>query len=330
MKTKFLALFMSIATVFGFTSCGNENKPENPTGDVTPTGINLSASTLEIEVGTTGTLAAVLTPTGATGTIVWESSDATIATVANGTVTGVKAGSAIVSATCGSLSAMCAVTVKEKAVEPGTDFSKSLEGSDYYVMILDATTYGKIENKVKKDYRPDDATKFLYIWEQTYTAGTASGPNFYGEVEGWTCLTVASVGWSGCGLCIGSSLGSDGKLEGPSFDLTNVKQGEGWVLHLGMKSQDNASHTIVLYDGRGTEAKAVIGATAFEGVEPYTNFTRNGEWQEIEIPMDYFFDKGLLYSEVPAKAENIMATLSGATAGTILNLDAAFIYKPAK
>lgn len=324
---KFLVICMSVVTLFAFLAC----EPKGPqTETITPTAIQLSATTIEVEVGATTTLAAVLVPSGATGTITWASSDPTICIVNEGVVTGVKEGTAIVSATCGSLNAMCAVTVKAKKEENTNDFSKSLAGSDYYLMVLDGVTYEKIKSKVAKDFRPNDVEKWLYVWENTYAAGTASGPNFYGEVEGWTCMTVTNVGWSGCGFFVGSSVGADGAIVGPGPDLTAIKAGEGWVLHLGMKSQDNATHTIVMYGG-GAEAKIAIGSAPGDGgIAPYCDFKRNGEWQEIEIPMDKFFEQGLLYREVSAKGENVLAVLSGAVQGTMLNLDACFIYKPAK
>ena len=101
-----------------------------------------------------------------------------MATVREGVVKGIKEGSATITATVGTFTATCAVTVTEN-----TDYSKSLKGSNYYVIAMDATTFTSIQSKVVADFRPDDVTKFLYVWENTYSAGTSTGPNFYGEVE---------------------------------------------------------------------------------------------------------------------------------------------------
>ena len=57
------------------------------------------------------TLKATLLPENVRGTITWASSDTTKATVADGVVTGVAAGSAVITATCGSAVAVCNVTV---------------------------------------------------------------------------------------------------------------------------------------------------------------------------------------------------------------------------
>lgn len=73
----------------------------------------LSHSELNLKVGNTQLLAAVVMPEDATDKqVTWESSDAAIVTVgADGTVTAVAPGSATVTVRCGEVSASCTVTV---------------------------------------------------------------------------------------------------------------------------------------------------------------------------------------------------------------------------
>lgn len=79
---------------------------------VTATGITVSPSTKSVVAGNTAALTATLAPTGARGTISWTTSNAAVATVnSSGVVTGVSAGSATITASSGSFSASCAVTV---------------------------------------------------------------------------------------------------------------------------------------------------------------------------------------------------------------------------
>lgn len=87
--------------------------PDDIAGGTEPTGIGLIPATLTLGVGDKFKLKAVLTPAGAQGTVTFTSSATAKATVdASGEVTGVAAGSATITATCGSLSDTCAVTVE--------------------------------------------------------------------------------------------------------------------------------------------------------------------------------------------------------------------------
>ncbi len=89
---------------------------EEPPVEVT--GITLDRTTGSISVGETLTLTATIEPANATDAVLWESSDDTIATVEDGVVTGVKAGTAIITAEAGSKKATCTVTVTAAAVVP--------------------------------------------------------------------------------------------------------------------------------------------------------------------------------------------------------------------
>ncbi|VBB48381.1 conserved exported hypothetical protein [uncultured Paludibacter sp.] len=312
MKTRnFLFLLMSVAILF--TAC-KSNDPE-----VKPTGITLNKTTLTLVQKKTETLIATLTPTDATGTITWTSSNTAVATVDNnGLVTAVAAGTATVTASVNSLTATCEVTVES---DGSYDPAASLTGSAYYPIILDAASSAKVQSKIVADLRPDEATKFLYVWENTYTAGTATGPNFYGEVEGWVSLVVGSVGWSGAGFNVQDATTID-KLADITANPT------GYYLHIGIKSKDNAVHVIGL-DGQ-SNVKFALGATAFNDngtlIEPLADFKRDGEWHEIEIPMTTLKTNGLLYASGMG-TKNVFWFLSGGVAGTTLDLDAVFIYK---
>ncbi len=77
-------------------------------------GISLSATKLKIITGETETINATLTE-GVTGTITWESSNDSLVTVNNGTVTAVgNSGTATIKAKCGSYEATCEVTIVQK------------------------------------------------------------------------------------------------------------------------------------------------------------------------------------------------------------------------
>ena len=82
------------------------------------TGLALTGTKAEVEEGEEFTVVATVTPTNATDkTVTWASSDPTVATVSNGKVTALKAGTAEISATAGSKTEKFTLTVKEKAPE---------------------------------------------------------------------------------------------------------------------------------------------------------------------------------------------------------------------
>lgn len=75
----------------------------------TVTAISVSPASASVNVGATTTVTATTTPAGAA--VIWSSSNPNVATVVNGVVTGVRAGTAVITATAGSYSDSCEITV---------------------------------------------------------------------------------------------------------------------------------------------------------------------------------------------------------------------------
>lgn len=314
MKLKnFLLLCVGVAT-FAFTSC----KTEDPI-----TGITLDEASLTVGVDETATLTATLVPTGATGTITWASQDPTIATVADGVVTGVKTGTTNIVASCGGFSASCAVTVSASSGSGDA----SLTGSNYYLIYLDETSAAKIAGKIVGDYRVDDNITHLYIWSvgDTYAAGSCSGPNSYGEVTDWLSLIVQSVGWSGFGINC-TNLTELDKL------ATVTDNPDGYYFHIAIKSQQTGkSHRFYMQGTGDANGGFVLGPSAFvdgsKTYAAYANYTTDGEWNYFDIPMSVLVNEGLKFRTGNTAALNVFCGLSGGTAGTTLDVDAIFIYK---
>lgn len=97
-------------------------------GTIPVTGVTLNHPTLALEVGgSDGSLSAVIAPDWATDqTLTWASSDTNVATVSNGTVTPVGAGTCNITATAGTVTATCAVTVDFVEVESVTVSEETL------------------------------------------------------------------------------------------------------------------------------------------------------------------------------------------------------------
>ena len=95
-----------------FIGCSPEEDPE-----VAVTGVSINQSALTMEPGGTVSLSVTVTPSNATAkSVTWSSSNQAVATVNNGTVTAVGAGSATITASAGGKTANCSVTVSKKVV----------------------------------------------------------------------------------------------------------------------------------------------------------------------------------------------------------------------
>ena len=122
------------------------------------TDITLDKTELELKTGENETLTATVKPDDATDpTVTWSSSDEKIATVVDGVVTGVAAGSATITATAGDKTATCAVTVSEVVV-PVTEISLDKEKLDM--------TEGDTET-LTATVKPDNATVKTVTWKSS-------------------------------------------------------------------------------------------------------------------------------------------------------------------
>lgn len=128
---KALAVLTAIA-LFGsaFTACKSDDDGDD---DVSVTGVSLDKTSAELKVGGTLTLTATVEPANATNSNVsWSSSAENVATVANGTVTAVAAGSAVITVKTadGGKEASCTITVKEKTAGGEDSGSEGGSGSE--------------------------------------------------------------------------------------------------------------------------------------------------------------------------------------------------------
>ena len=319
MKMKKFLGFLMAASVLMFAACGSD---DDNGGD--PESVSLNRTTASVEVGKSIALVATATPAGAT--VTWESSNRAIATVSNGTVTGVATGTAIITATVGTQSAACIVTVVPAGtvvdlpvIDPNAH--PTLQGTEYFVFALDATSRAELGSRIVADFAPDDMQKFMYIWDETYAAGATSGLNFYGEPEEWTALTVTNIGWSGMGFAIDDFA----ELNKLSAIMDNPSE---YYFHIAMKSTDQASH-LLLFDGTVGVGRVAVGGDFIDGATypSFQSITRDGEWNSIEVPMTYLLNQGLVYGSDNREGKNVFWTLSGVVPGTVLQFDAAFIYR---
>lgn len=162
-------------------------------------GIVLSADTLSFTTTDTQTLSVVVSPTNCTDTVTWSVSPTGIVTVKNGVVTPVANGTCTITATCGSQSATCAVTVSgisEGGGDTGgyTDISYiESTGTQYINTRIVPTTSTKIElvaeMSASKQYDhifgSDNFMKVQWM-DDTGTAIYANKKNGQSQVSGLT------------------------------------------------------------------------------------------------------------------------------------------------
>ena len=170
------------------------------TGGVTykVTGVSLNTNSLTLYVGESSTLTTTITPDNATDkSVAWESDAPGVATVENGTVTAIKAGTATITATAADGSgekATCTVTVNAAETVPVQSVS------------LDKTTLGLTEGNTAQltaTVKPDNATNKNVTWESSNTS--VATVNATGEVTaigaGTATITVTTVDQSKTATC---------------------------------------------------------------------------------------------------------------------------------
>ena len=119
------------------------------------TSIELSKNVLSLVEGESETLIATVKPDNATDkTVIWNSSDESIATVNDGKVTAIKEGSVTIGAKAGDKSATCKVTVAKKIIEV-----KSIELSDKNINLTEGESATLVAT-----VKPDDATDRSVTW----------------------------------------------------------------------------------------------------------------------------------------------------------------------
>lgn len=113
------AALTALLAMTNFIGCKND---DDDGGDetVAVTEVKITSTVKEVTAGKTITLEATVSPESATNkTVTWTSSDTTVATVKDGVVTGVKEGTAKITATAGEKTATVEVTVKAAATSGG-------------------------------------------------------------------------------------------------------------------------------------------------------------------------------------------------------------------
>ena len=307
---KIFAAALAALALVGFSAC----QPKNPAEE-----LKLSTDALSLKVGESQDITANVT------VATWTSSNENVATVTpandgkTAKVTGVKEGNAIISATANGVTKTCVVAVKNAG--GGEGGAGSLKGSQVWPIILDGTTLEANESKVVASFQPNDVDQFLYVWENTYAGGNATGLNFHGNSDGYMALVVGDAGWSGAGFCLTDK--GNGWQAAEALRAAIVASPDDYFLHMAIKSTDNYSHCFYIMGSEAT--KFVLGSTGVYDGKVMENFARDGAWHEFDIPMSRYAS-ALAATTCPAGV-NVFVLLSEGVKGNQINLDAVYFYK---
>jgi len=160
---------IALMAVIGFSMAACQNPTDSGPKSTAVTGVNLNKSTLSLTVGGTETLTAMFAPPDATNMAVnWTSTNIAVATVNNGTVTAVAAGTAtiIVTTVDGGKTDICAVTVT--APDPVIPDPITVTGVSLNKSTL-SLTVGGTEN-LAATVTPPDADNKSITWASSDTA----------------------------------------------------------------------------------------------------------------------------------------------------------------
>ena len=142
----------------------NDSYVEIAPVEVPATGVTLSESSLVFDVGETAQLTAAVVPEGTTDKLVWSSADESVATFdANGLVTAVGPGRTVISATAGSVSAVCSVTVRGGSVDVGPTYEIELDEGIVGGEIKTSLTNASAGSTIRVTATPDAGYELAYI-----------------------------------------------------------------------------------------------------------------------------------------------------------------------
>ena len=181
-RTTWLAACMAAMMALLATGCDNGSSEPEP---VAVESVTLDETTLTLTRGETGKLTATVTSDNADDkTVVWSSSDASVATVSDdGTVTAKKEGTATITAQAGGKTATCAVTVNPIPVENVTLNVTTLKLAPNMTKTLTATV------------NPDDADDKTVTWSSSNPAvATVSNDGMVTAVKVGAATITAQAG----------------------------------------------------------------------------------------------------------------------------------------
>ena len=209
---KGVAAIFCMATMFGTIACDDDDDPVNEI--VSVTGVTLDKTSAAVKPGETVKLTATVAPAEASNkAVTWNSSDEAVATVADGTVTGVAEGTATITVTTsdGNHTATCTVTVSADApvsedvvLEGEITEDMTLKATDNvllrgYVYVTDGVTLTIEPGTVIKGEKATKGSLIIERGGKIMAEGTADSPIVFTSDQPVGARTYGD--WGGLVLC---------------------------------------------------------------------------------------------------------------------------------
>ena len=322
---KIISILLSAAAIFSLASC---NKSENPSSGsfgctikVTP---SENSAVVAVEVNNADAEYQLWVVESASYEEKVPADAMTFKGNASATFNGLKADTEYTAVV---YEASAGYKAKEFVTDKSTVSYDSLKGSDYIIIAMDQTTSNSLAGKTKYLMYADgvysDAgntgTIFFDYWNGG-TAGTCSGPNSYGVVDGWFSV-IPPAGWFGFCFRLEDNVEKlstdEEKAEAARRRAALQSITSDYTLHIAMKASCPGEYSLRCLSGE-------FGVTIGDENSTY-GFKRDGQWHEIEIPMSVF----MASDKYNATSETGIVAFTQGTNGypTTLDFDAVFFYK---
>ena len=289
---------------------GGDNPPitqdpseQGGTTTVPVTGIRINKTSLALTKDATYTLTAIITPSNATNkTVTWSSSNTAIATVSSsGKVTAKNAGTAVITARAGKVSATCNVTV---TINNGGGDSGSVAVTSISLSHGSITGEVGYETTVYANVSPSNATDKTITWTSSNTAIATVSSTGHVKIMGVGTATItarASNGVKATCNVTGKSSGSGGggfvNAEGITLNKSSVtlKIGETTTLVATITPSDTTNKIVYWSSSDTTVASVVNGkVTAIKtGTATITATTHNGKRATCTITVSKIAPTGI-------------------------------------
>ena len=217
------------------------------------TSVILSATSIELEEGDSHVLTATVSPKDAENkTVIWTSSNVSVATVSNGIVRACKLGNAIITATTddGGKTATCEVTVNAKNIPVES-------------ILLDRTSVELTEGEeltLTATVNPDNATDKNVIWSSSNpsVASVANG-KITALMSGRATIVVSSVDGGKTANCEVTVNAKIVPVTSISLNFTSIELTEGEELTLTATiNPDNATNKTVFWASSNPSVVSVV------------------------------------------------------------------------